>query len=189
MKLYEYKDHNEYVNEQTRANVVKLHKVWVSKQTIILIKSLVNYASNVLCHGTRNGAEQNYFKEEYPEANIIGTEIAYTATQFPMTVQHDFHEDREEWFDKFDIVYSNSFDHSYDPTKSLTAWKKQINDSGKIFIELMTGDDQKSKSTDPLEISESEFAALCVDIDLKIEGTYRTIGGEGRHSILYQLSK
>lgn len=64
MKLYEYKDHNEYVNEQTRANVVKLHKVWVSKQTIILIKSLVNYASNVLCHGTRNGAEQNYFKEE-----------------------------------------------------------------------------------------------------------------------------
>jgi len=189
MKLYEYKDHNDYVNEQTRANVSKLHKVWVSKQTIIIIKSLVNYAANIMCHGTRNGAEQKYFKEEYPQADIIGTEISYTATTFPMTLQHDFHDDKEEWFDKFDIVYSNSFDHSYDPIKSLGAWKKQINDEGRIFIELMTGDDQKSKSTDPLEITEDEFAGLCIDLDLEIESTHRTIGGDGRYSILYQLKK
>lgn len=189
MKLYNYKDHDEYVREQTRANVIKLNKVWVSKKTIALIKDKVNYATNIICHGTRNAAEQKLFLEHYPEAKVIGTEISHTASDFDMTVQHDFHEVKYEWLDKFDIVYSNSFDHSYDPKKSLSAWKDQLNFSGSLFLELMTGDDQKSKSTDPLEINEEEFKDLSTSIGLNVEDRYLTTGGDNRTSILYRLTK
>jgi hypothetical protein len=189
MKLYNYKDHDEYIREQTRANVIKLNKVWVNKKTIALIKSKVNYATNILCHGTRNAAEQKLFLEQYPDANIIGTEISHTASDFIMTVQHDFHEVNYEWLDKFDIVYSNSFDHSYDPNKSLSAWKDQLNQSGSLFIELMTGDDQKSKSTDPLEINEKEFKDLSTSLGLNVVDRSLTIGGDNRASVLYRLTK
>jgi hypothetical protein len=189
MKIYQYKDHKEYVEEQTRANVTKLDKIWVSDLTIHTIKSKIDYAVNILCHGTRNAAEQKLFLENYPYAEVIGTEISHTASQFPYTVQHDFHEVKDEWIDRFDIVYSNSFDHSYDPNKSLSAWKDQIHDGGYIFIELMTGDDQKAKSTDPLELSEEEFVHLCKELDLKVENKFRTIGGKTKVSVLYMLSK
>lgn len=189
MKLYSYKDHDEYIREQTRANVIKLNSVWVNNKTISLIKSKVNYATNILCHGTRNAAEQKLFLEQYPDADIIGTEISHTAADFDMTVQHDFHEVKYEWLSKFDIVYSNSFDHSYDPNKSLSAWKDQLNFSGSLFIELMTGDDQKSKSTDPLEINEEEFKDLSSSIGLIVADRSLTIGGNNRTSVLYRLTK
>lgn len=152
MKIYEYQDYDEYVREQTRANVLKLDRIWVEEGTIDQIQQRVRDAQAIICHGTRNAAEQTFFKKKYPDALVIGTEISHTATQFPMTVQHDFHEQREEWVGKFDIVYSNSFDHSYDPHKSLGAWAEQLKDGGWLFLEVGSGDNNRSKSTDPLEI-------------------------------------
>ena len=108
MKLYEYKDYDEYVSEQNRANALKIKHVWVDRSTISQIAETVDEASAIICHGTRNAAEQRYLKEYYPTAEIIGTEISDTADQFEMTVQHDFHEQKDEWVGKFDILYSNS---------------------------------------------------------------------------------
>ena len=34
MKIYKYKNYEEYVSEQTRANVKKLNAVWVRKDVI-----------------------------------------------------------------------------------------------------------------------------------------------------------
>ncbi len=90
--------------------------------------------SSVLCHGTRNAREQEYFKNLLPFAEIIGTEISYTAAEFPMTEQHDFHEPQDKWLNKFDIVYSNSFDHSYDPEKCINTWKDQLSSNGSLYI-------------------------------------------------------
>ena len=53
----------------------------------------------------------------------------------------------------FDIVYSNSFDHAYDPTKAILAWKDQLTTDGVLVIELMTGVENISRPVDPLEIS------------------------------------
>ena len=41
MKIYEYKNYDEYVAEQTRANKLKLGNVWVQKGTIDQIKQRV----------------------------------------------------------------------------------------------------------------------------------------------------
>ena len=63
--------------------------------------------------------EQQYFKDSFSKLNInvnvLGTEISSTATNYPNTIEWDFHDVKEEWVSNVDIVYSNSIDHSYKP--------------------------------------------------------------------------
>lgn len=176
MKIYKYDNYNEYVDAQTEANIKKIKNVWVTKETIEKIHTIQPNATHILCHGTRNGAEQKYFKNFYPNAEIIGTEISHTATNFEMTVQHDFHDQKEEWIDKFDIVYSNSFDHSYDPEKSLSTWRDQIKYDGTLYLEIMLGIDNVSKKSDPLEITEDELEELINLLNMKVEKIIPTTG-------------
>ncbi|MBK6621188.1 MAG: hypothetical protein IPG32_10020 [Saprospirales bacterium] len=46
---------------------------------------------------------------------VIGTEISDSASKFSHTIEWDFHEVKPEWIGRADFIYSNSFDHSYDP--------------------------------------------------------------------------
>ena len=157
MKLYEYENYEEYVSEQTRANKLKLTNVWVQKNTMDQIKQRVSNPKAIICHGTRNAKEQQYLQEIYGDIEIIGTEISETATQFNMTVQHDFHEQKQEWVDHFDILYSNSFDHSYDPWKCIKTWGDQLKQGGWAFLEMST--DRKinvSRPSDPLKIESTK---------------------------------
>ena len=74
-----------------------------------------------------------------------------------MTVQHDFHEQKKEWVDHFDILYSNSFDHSYDPWKCIKTWGDQLKQGGWAFLEMST--DRKinvSRPSDPLKIESTK---------------------------------
>ena len=161
MELYKYASYEEYVEAQTRANIKKIRNVWVRPSTIDKIKSVKGTAQTILCHGTRNGTEQGYFHKAFPFAEVIGTEVSHTATQFPMTVQWDFHEVKAEWVNKFDIVYSNSFDHSYDPDKCLETWVAQLSPNGMLFMEHPAADiDNRSRATDPLSISLDELIEL-----------------------------
>lgn len=160
MKVYEYKSYEEYVEEQIKANSLKLDNVWVHPDTITEISRNVpnNFVTHILCHGSRNGAELGHFRFEYPLAErILGTEISPTAKQYDNTIQHDFHEEREEWLEKFDIVYSNSLDHSYDPVKALTTWDRQLSGNGVLCVELMLYKFNACTPSDPLEISEEDY--------------------------------
>ncbi len=66
---------------------------------------------------------------------VIGTEISDTATQFPDTIQWDFHEIKAESRDAVDFIYSNSFDHSYDPERCLNAWMSCLRPGGICILE------------------------------------------------------
>lgn len=178
MKLYQYESYDEYVKVQERANKAKIRNVWVNESTINNIhRDYGGSAQTILCHGTRNAAEQNFFKRFYPFAEIVGTEISSTASQFPMTVQWDFSEEKKEWKEKFDIVYSNSFDHSYDPIKTLLAWKGQVSKKGKLYLEHGYSPlDNKSKDTDPLEIASEELVEMLEHHGLEIERTFDSYG-------------
>jgi hypothetical protein len=172
MKIYKYKNYKEYVEAQSAANKKKLKKTWAQKRIIEQIsdthKAKSGIAHNILCHGTRNGKEQEYFLKFFPRAYVIGTEIADTAAQFKNTVQHDFHEAKSEWINKFDILYSNSWDHSYDPEKSLNTWTEQLNDHGSIYIEHAISNNKSTRS-DPLSINEEEILILFKKNNLLLE--------------------
>jgi hypothetical protein len=124
MKIYQYRDYDEYVASQIEANIRKIKNIWVEKKTIQEIARQHGSANTILCHGTRNAAEQKYFKDFYPDAEVLGTEISPTANNFPLTVQWDFNQVNEEWIGEYDIVYSNAFDHSCDPKQTLSLLMK-----------------------------------------------------------------
>jgi hypothetical protein len=187
MKVYKYENYDHYVQEQTSANERKIKWKWVQEDTISEIHQLQPVAYKILCHGTRNAAEQKYFKKYYEEAEIIGSEISHTASDFPMTVQHDFHEVKEEWVGQFDIVYSNSFDHSYDPEKCIITWKDQLSENGFMYIEHGYAEDiNVCKSSDPLQISPEELLELFDKVGLEYKSDFHN---DKKVSRIYQLHK
>lgn len=181
MKIYQYDSYDEYVAAQVEANMRKLKNIWVDKRTIEAISKRHSRVDRILCHGTRNAAEQKYFQEFFPLAEIIGTEISPTAVQFPMTVQWNFHETNPSWIGKMDIVYSNAIDHSYDPVLALTTWANQVTNTGRLYVEhAYAPEDNHARASDPLEIHDPEIRQIIKDIRLVLEDTFDTTGIKGR---------
>ena len=181
MKIYQYKNHEEYVAAQVEANVRKIKNVWVDRHTIKTISARHDHAHRILCHGTRNAAEQRYFQEFFPAAWIMGTEISPTADQFPMTVQWDFHEVNLDWTGTMDIVYSNAIDHSYDPVLALRTWADQLAPGGTLYVEhAYAPEDNYARASDPLEIHDPEIREIIQSLGLTLEHTFDTTGIKGR---------
>ena len=140
IKIHRYKNYQEYKQTQIYFNKQKIDKVWADKDTLKIISDFLkqNIESNAikgLCHGSRNGFEQNFFNKEISGAKVIGTDISETAKDFKDSFIHDFHEEKKEWINNFDFVYSNSLDQSYDPKKALKTWLNQIKKERFIIIE------------------------------------------------------
>jgi hypothetical protein len=131
-------DYEKYRTIQEDGNKRKLNEVWVIEKNIAFlshyIKSLVPSPLFGICHGTRRGKEQEWFRK-YVGCEVIGTEISDTAGAFPHTIQWDFHDVKPEWVDSVDFIYSNSLDHSYDPEKCLNAWMSCVSRRGLCIIE------------------------------------------------------
>jgi len=131
--------YEEYVRNQTIVNKQKQKVVWVQESNIRRIKEhfdKLNYTpKNVLCHGVRNGTELQYFNNVFEDVGVLGTEISDTATNWPNVVQWDFHDVNDEWVGQFDIVYTNSWDHSYDLEVAVDTWMEQLKPNGRLILE------------------------------------------------------
>ncbi len=131
-------DYEKYQKIQTEGNKRKINSQWAQETTIEYlsrnIKKLIAAPRFGICHGTRRGLEQAWFAE-YLGCEVIGTEISDTANQFPNTVQWDFHEKNPDWLGRADFVYSNSWDHSYDPPKMIQAWTETVRPGGLVIFE------------------------------------------------------
>jgi len=186
-RIYEYKDYTEYVEWQTKTNKKKINWVFARKSVIDQLSKLKPDAKNIICHGTRNGAEQKYFLENFPKAYIIGTEISDTATSFDMTVQHDFMEQRQEWIEKFDIVYSNSFDHTIQPKETLAVWKQQLNKNGHLFLEY-SEEQSVCIPQDPLDAELSEIIEWMIEAEFSNVKILDYIRGQNNSRIVHGIN-
>ena len=140
IKIYKYKDYNEYKETQIFYNKKKLHHIWADETSLNLIvnfikKNIPKQNIKGLCHGSRNGFEQNFFNKNILNSHVIGTDISDTAKDFKNSFVWDFHKVKTEWINSFDFVYTNSLDQSYDPKLALCVWLEQIAYGGFIFIE------------------------------------------------------
>jgi SAM-dependent methyltransferase len=167
MRLYEYNSYADYVAAQREAHERKKTSVWVQPDVIDIIASRYHEAQMILCHGVRTGAEVLMFSERLPAATVIGTEIGKRPDnpQPYIVYEWDFHEQCDKWDGVFDIVYSNSFDHAYDPDKALSVWTDQLRPGGVLIIEWaerVAGKrgfhDKQSKPSDPLSGTVEEIA-------------------------------
>lgn len=162
MKIYEYSSLKEYESIQTKYNHQKINYIWISYKTAktVSVKAGPDIKS-ILCHGTRNATEQLFFKRLYPNAFIWGSEISDNAADFPMTTRWNFMKEKKDWLGRFDMVYSNSFDHTIKPTLTIQRWLDQLKPDGKLFIEISFDIVANvARESDPLELSNDEFRKL-----------------------------
>jgi hypothetical protein len=143
---------------------MKINSQWVGQDHIRFAAGLVREFGDVtsqfgICHGTRRGAEQKWFRETLGgDMSVIGTEISETATQFPDTIQWDFHKVNEDWVGRADFVYSNSWDHSYDPKTAFGTWIDSLHQGGVLLLDWSAGHTPETVSVlDPFGI---ELVAL-----------------------------
>ena len=139
-KIHKYKNYDEYKKTQIFFNKQKINKVWADEDTLKIISNFLkeNIKSEKikgLCHGSRNGFEQKCFINEIPNAEVIGTDISETANDYDNSIVHDFHDEKKDWIENFDFVYSNSLDQSYDPEKALNTWINQVKKDRYVIIE------------------------------------------------------
>ena len=124
-------------------------------------------------------AEILMFLSELPYAQVIGTEIAVDCEElfaktmisykrdFPRIplahggscVQWDMQNANDAWNNRFDIVYSNSFDHSIYPEETLKLWRAQCNTGGSVFIEY-SEEQSIANADDPLGASFLEVKTM-----------------------------
>jgi len=149
--LYQHPSYTDYVAAQTRENIRKLNKIWVSDENVTVLSDYlvrkIPVPKTGLCHGTRRGVEQELFMRHLPGCLVIGTEISTTALNFPNTIKWDFHNVRPEWLRATDFIYSNALDHAYDPKKCLAAWTSCLTLQGCCFVEYSShhGDGQPDR--------------------------------------------
>lgn len=146
-------DYQAYVTSQVAANKRKKYKVWAIESNIAFladrIRMIVANPRFGLCHGTRHGDEQSWFTK-YLHCHVLGTEISDNATQYANTIQWDFHNVKPEWVDTVDFIYSNSFDHTYDPKKCLNAWMSCVRKPGVCILEHSNMHSEEGvKTSDP----------------------------------------
>jgi len=172
MEIYDYGNYDEYVKWQIYTNKEKAGWVYVKESTIDQIAKDNPFSAMIMCHGTRAAGEQKYFRKYFPNAEIIGTEISDNASNYPMTIQHDFNIQNPKWLGKFDIVYSNSIDHSIDPSATLITWRDQLSLTGKLYIEYSEWCSIPGGNVnDPLDATAEEIKKLLIDAGLSIIST------------------
>lgn len=183
MEVFPYRDYDHYVEEQIKANKAKLNLVYVRRDTINRChdyQKMINpNYKEVLCHGTRNASEQIFFLVAKPDLNVIGSEISDTATQFPHTIQWDFNKINPDWINRFDVVYSNAFDHTPTPEETLKVWLGQLNDQGRLYIEW--SNEQNNMGTcesDPLNATTKELTDLIEKCNGEVEYAFKS----GKHN-------
>lgn len=176
MKIYDYNSYEEYIVRQTSANHRKIDRIWATRLVIAIIsrwyRSKIGSVQSVLCHGSRNGAELRFFKKYCPNIQeVLGTEISDTAESFEDTVQWDFTHPNEDWLGKWDIVYSNSFDHSMKPYETLETWRDQLSENGLLVVDHSVWHDDvniKPNSIDCLDISFEELEDMIVSLNMVV---------------------
>ena len=140
VKIYKYKDYNEYRETQIHFNKKKIDKIWADKETlekvsIFLKKNINSSIIKGICHGSRNGFEQEFFNKKSSRFKVIGTDISETALNFNNSYVWDFHDKKTDWVNNFDFIYTNSLDQSWKPANALEVWLEQLNEEGILFIE------------------------------------------------------
>lgn len=93
----------------------------------------------IACMGIRNGAEYSEFSARLPQATVYGVDLGQRVGEVgPHCYQYDFHHLPDDWSDKFDLVFSNSLDHSFEPAIALKEWTRVVKPGGYLLIDFTT---------------------------------------------------
>lgn len=173
MVYHEYPDYDRYREVQVAGNKAKIGMQFVKQSHIERLAHYLNERGHEvgfgLCHGTRRGREQKWFRKHLAgRPEILGTEISDTAGAFANTVQWDFHDANPEWMGRADLIYSNSWDHAFDLEKALSVWIDTLSPGGLLFLDHCKG--QEPHAANALDPVGAEYDVLKTYIGLTFAG-------------------
>jgi hypothetical protein len=108
-----------------------------------------NKKQEMLCLGTRNNHERDCFASFFPSFIVKSVDISPLA-KADYTL--DFTSLPQEWQDRWDIIYSNSIDHSNESTKTLDEWIRCLKSGGIIALGFSYG--HETSNTDICSFTE-----------------------------------
>lgn len=153
-----------YREAQIKTHLEKIVLLWfcglTAKPLYKVCASLLQNNISLVAMGSRNGIEPRMFHEA-GFSRCVGTDIAPTANIFPYMMEHDFHKPRPSFSNKFNCLYSNSFDHSYDLSLFLKSSKTWLFPESIIILDYSPRDNATVSGADCLAISKEE---LCEEV-------------------------
>ena len=185
-----YEDYEQYLEVQ-RIKTKRRLKVfneesrsimWTNQNNIKDICKLIKgYRSSEfisgLCMGSRSGEEQALFHKFLGGGSkVFGVELESDAKSLPNTIIADFHYLPKNLFGKFDFVYSNSHDQSFNPKLALGSWIKCLKVEGLLILEHSRSHGKsRANRQDPFGV-ETEILPFLImgwfSANLRLEGIY-----------------
>jgi hypothetical protein len=138
MRLIKFSSYQEYLDAQElRSKSLRRRSHFLPREIYrvceyIKRKDLV--IADGVCHGARTGLEVDEFKKWLP-VSMFGTDLFPKQTGNSKVVQWDFNRPKGKWRRRFDLIYSNSLDHSPDPERTLQVWMNQLTSSGLLVLQ------------------------------------------------------
>jgi hypothetical protein len=159
MKIFKYKNYADYVAAQRAGFNKKKTKVWAAPENIKFIcEKVLKNPTRGLCHGVRTGKEVEWFAGCLPGCEVIGTEIGDATA--PHVVKWDFNKRNPEWMGMFDFIYSNSFDHSFNLSLTLSVWAEQLKPGGLMILEMNRSHEHTGEISRPVNKMDPTGIAL-----------------------------
>jgi len=129
-----------YAEVQIKRHLAKSSKEEDAREYVkvaVELRSLRELNENeMVCLGTRNNHERDTFAAELPEVNVYSLDIGpESSADFIM----DFTKFPKDWTRKWDLIYSNSIDHSYDSTSTFKEWIRVLKPNGILMLGMNYG--------------------------------------------------
>jgi hypothetical protein len=186
-----YEDYEQYLEVQ-RGKTKRRLKVFTGESKSIMWTSITNISdiskliknftkkSNFtgICMGSRSGEEQVLFQKFLGnDSKVLGVELTPDAKDLPNTIIADFHFLPRNLYAKFDFVYSNSHDQSFNPKLAIDCWIKCLKINGLLILEHSRSHGKSyAGRQDPFGVETEILPYLIMEwftTKLRLEGIYQ----------------
>lgn len=197
MKKYPIENYPEYIEAQKN----RTRKKWGSMDfnRDIFKKIVMDFLNeikledqpkSICCMGIRNGNEYLAFQEipNFKNSRIWGVDIFEKVKDVgPDCFCADFNKLPDEWESKFDLVYSNSIDHSFNVEETLKEWHRVAKNCGHLLLTLST--DDKTSPADIYCFARFDLEEILDGKLFAVEKIWEVEGQENGFNLLLKVKK